>query len=112
MLSQIPCGTEGLEQLVCDGKTLRGLAVDNEDGSTRFVAQVSVYSWALRLAMAQMAYDTGKSHERAVLQELLATIDLEGVLIQADALPTTKSLFDDVSPKAPTCCRSSLPRSS
>jgi hypothetical protein len=111
MLSQILCGTEGLEQLVCDGKTLRGSAVDNEDGSTRSVAQVSVNARALGVAMAQMAYDTGQSHERAELQELLATIDLEGVLIQADAFQTTKSFFDGASPRPPMCCRRSPPRS-
>ena len=36
MISQIPGGTEGLEQLVCDGKTLRGSAVETEDGSHRY----------------------------------------------------------------------------
>jgi hypothetical protein len=36
MISQIPGGIEGLEQLVCDGKTLRGSAVQTEDGSHRY----------------------------------------------------------------------------
>ena len=31
MISQIPDGAEALEQLVCDGKTLRGSAVETED---------------------------------------------------------------------------------
>ena len=34
MISQIPGGSEGLEQLFCDGKTLRGSAVQTEDGVT------------------------------------------------------------------------------
>ena len=42
MISQIPGGSEGLDQLVCDGKTLRGSAVEAEDGRHRFVAQVTV----------------------------------------------------------------------
>jgi hypothetical protein len=42
MVSQIPDGAEGLEQLVCDSKTLRGSAVAAEDGSHRFVAQVDL----------------------------------------------------------------------
>jgi hypothetical protein len=42
MISQIPGGTEVLDQLVCDGKTLRGSAVEVEDGNHRFVAQVTV----------------------------------------------------------------------
>ncbi|MFN6133625.1 MAG: hypothetical protein ACK46L_12125, partial [Synechococcaceae cyanobacterium] len=36
MVSQIPDGAEGLDQLVCDGKTLRGSAVAAEDGSHRY----------------------------------------------------------------------------
>ncbi len=37
MISQIPGGTDGLDQLVCDGKTLRGSAIEAEDGNHRFV---------------------------------------------------------------------------
>jgi hypothetical protein len=36
MISQIPDGTEALDQLVCDGKTLRGSAVETEDGNHRY----------------------------------------------------------------------------
>jgi hypothetical protein len=103
MLAQIPGGAEALDELVCDGKTLRGSAVEAADGSNRFVAQVTVYSRALGVAMAQTAYDTGESHERKVLQELLSGMDLEGVLVQTDALHTTKSFFRGASPRGPTC---------
>ena len=102
MLSQIPGGAEGLDQLVCDGKTLRGSAVEGKDGKHQFVAQVTVYSRALGVALAQMAYDTGESHERAALRELLAGMDLEGVLIQADALHTTRDFFAGASSRVPT----------
>ena len=34
-------GAEALDQLVCDGKTLRGSAIETEDGKHRFVAQVT-----------------------------------------------------------------------
>lgn len=102
MISQIPGGADGLDQLVCDGKTLRGSAIETEDGNHRFVAQVTVYARALGIALAQKAYDTSESSERAVLQELLATLDLEGVLIQADALHTTQSFFAGASPRGPT----------
>jgi len=76
MISQIPDGAEGLDQLVCDGKTLRGSAVETDDGSHRFVAQVTVYARALGVALVQKAYDTGESSERKVLKELLSTLDL------------------------------------
>ncbi|MCX5931321.1 MAG: ISAs1 family transposase [Cyanobacteria bacterium] len=102
MISQIPGGAEGLDQLVCDGKTLRGSAVETEDGTHRFVAQVTVYARALGVALAQKAYDTGESSERAALKELLASLDLEGVLIQVDALHTTQAFFTDASPRGAT----------
>ena len=38
MISQIPGGSEGWDQLVSDGKTLRGSAVEAENGSHCFVA--------------------------------------------------------------------------
>ena len=103
MISQIPGGEDGLDQLVCDGKTLRGSAIETEDGSHRFVAQVTVYARALGVALAQKSYDTGESSERAALQELLSTLDLDGVLIQADALHTTRPFFSGARSRAPTC---------
>lgn len=66
------------------------------------VAQVTVYARALGVALAQKAYDSGESHERAALQELLATMVLEGVLIQAGALHTTQAFFGGASPRGPT----------
>jgi hypothetical protein len=42
MISQIPGGADGLEQLVCDGKTLRGSAIETKKGNHCFVAQVTV----------------------------------------------------------------------
>ena len=53
MVTQIPGGAAGLDQLLCDGKTLRGSAIESEDGNHRFVAQVTVYARALSVAMAQ-----------------------------------------------------------
>jgi hypothetical protein len=103
MISQIPGGAEGLDQLVCDGKTLRGSAIDTEDGSHRFVAQVTVYARALGIALAQKTYDTHASSERTALKELLRTLDLDGVLIQADALHTTQAFFDGAWTRGPTC---------
>lgn len=103
MISQIPGGAEGLDQLVCDGKTLRGSAIETEDGSHRFVAQVTVYARALGIALAQKTYDTHASSERTALKELLSTLDLDGVLIQADALHTTQAFFDGAWTRGPTC---------
>jgi hypothetical protein len=122
MISQIPGGEDHLDQLVCDGKTLRGSvprqppwppanfivggqgsAIETDDGNHRFVAQVTVYARALGVALAQKTYDTHESSERAALKELLSSLDLNGVLIQADALHTTQSFFDGASLRGPTC---------
>ena len=102
MIRQIPGGSEGLEQLVCDGKTLRGSAIETEDGKHRFVAQVTLYARALGVALAQKTYDTHESSERSALKELLSTLDLDGVLIQADALHTTQAFFDGAWSRGPT----------
>ena len=83
MISQIQGGAEGLEQLVCDGKTLRGSAIETEDGKHRFVAQVTLDARALGVALSHKTYDTHVSSERSALRELLSTMKLDGVLIQA-----------------------------
>jgi hypothetical protein len=102
MISQIPDGAGGLDQLVCDGKTLRGSAIETDEGHYRFVAQVTVYARALGVALAQTSYDTHESSERAALRELLGTMDLNGKLIQADALHTTQDFFAGASHGEPT----------
>ena len=36
MISQIPGGTTARDQLVCDGKTLKGSAIETADGNHRY----------------------------------------------------------------------------
>lgn len=104
LVSHIPGGTGGADQLVCDGKILRGSAAMTEDGSHRFVAHVTVYAPALGVALVQKAYDTNESSERTALKELLSTLDLDAALIQADALHTTQPFFDGALSRGPTSC--------
>ncbi len=73
MLSQIPGGTDGLEQLVCDGKSLRGSAIQTDEGSYRVVAKVAVYARALGVALAQKAYDTHGNDGPKKLRSTLRT---------------------------------------
>ena len=105
MLAQIADQDRDLDQLICDGKTMRGSASqpDGADGATRFVTQVTLYARELGVAIAQTSYDTGACHERAALKQLLGTLDLEGVLIQADALHTSPSFFSSPPSRGPTC---------
>ena len=61
-----------------------------------------MYARALGVAMAQKTYDTHESSERAAHKELLSSLDLEGVLIQADALHKTQSFFAGATPAEKT----------
>ena len=101
-IAQIPGGAGDLEQLVCDGKTLRGSIEPTAAGGSVFIAQVTLYSAALGVAISQACYATGENHERAVLRQLLGELDLEGVLIQADALHTQKPFFGSSRSRGPT----------
>ena len=86
---------EELDTLVCDGKTLRGSIAETDSGATRFIAQVSLYSQSLGVAIAQTTYATDAGSETQALRQLLEAIELEGVLVQADALHANRpfSLF-------------------
>ena len=62
------------------------------------------YSAALGLAIAQGCYETNQGNEHAELKKLLGELDLEGVLIKADALHTHKAFFDSSRSRGPTSC--------
>lgn len=81
-----PGVAEELETLVCDGKTLRGSIAENDTGAARFIAQVSLYSQTLGVAIGQTTYATDAGGEIQALRQLLEAVELEGVLVQADAL--------------------------
>jgi hypothetical protein len=107
-IAQIPGGAADLDQLVCDGKTLRGSIEPATGGGSAFIAQVTLYSAALGVAISQACYAcyacyaTGVNHERAVLRQLLGELDLEGLLIQADALHTQRPFFGSSRSRGPT----------
>jgi hypothetical protein len=105
MPAQIAHQDKDVEQIICDGKTLRGSAAQpgGTDGATRFVTEVTLYARKLGLAIAQTSLDTGECHERAALKQLLGTLNPEGVLIQADSLQTSPAFFNSPPCRAPTC---------
>jgi hypothetical protein len=103
-IAQIPGGATELDQLICDDKTLRGSIESTKGGGSAFIAQVTLYSAALAVAISQACFATGENHERAVLKQLLGELDLEGVLIQADALHTQKPFFNSSRSRGPTSC--------
>jgi hypothetical protein len=100
--AQIPGGAADLDHLVCDGKTLRGSIEPTAGGGYAFIAQVTLYSADLGVAISQACYTTGDNHERAVLRQLLGELDLEGVLIQTDALHTQRPFFGSSRSRGPT----------
>jgi hypothetical protein len=89
-IAQNTSDTGDLDQLVCDGKTLRRSIEPIPGGSSGFIIQFTLYSAALGVAISQPCYATGENQERAVLRQLLGELELEGVLIQADALYTQR----------------------
>jgi hypothetical protein len=101
-IAQMPCGATDLDQLVCDDKTLRGSYEPTAGGGSAFIAQVTLYSAAIGVAISQACYATGANHERAELRQLLAELELEGVLIQADALHIQKPFFGSSRSRGPT----------
>ena len=52
----MPGGAVDLDQLVCDGKTLRGSIEPTTVGGSSFIAQVTLYSAALGVAISQACY--------------------------------------------------------
>jgi hypothetical protein len=60
-------------------------------GYSVLIADVTLYSAALGVAMSQACYATTCNHERAMLRQLLRQLDLEGVLIQRmDSIPSDR----------------------
>jgi len=53
-----------VDTLVCDGKTLRGSIAETATWAARFIAQVSLYSNSLGVAIAQSTYATDAGGER------------------------------------------------
>ena len=94
-----PGVTETVDTLVCDGKTLRGSIAETDSGAMKFIAQVSLYSETLGVAIAQTTYATDASGEIQALRQLLEAVELEGVLVQADALHANRP-FSFTSPSA------------
>jgi hypothetical protein len=100
-IAQIPGDALDLDQVVCDGKTLKSSIIPTAGGGSAFIAQVTLYTAALGVAIIQACNATGKNYERAVLRQLLGELDLEGVLIQTDALHTQRPFFGSSRSRAP-----------
>jgi transposase-like protein len=63
----------------------------------RFIAQVSLYSQSLGVAIAQTTHSTDAGGETQALRQLLEAVELDAVLVQADALHANRP-FSSTSP--------------
>lgn len=97
-----PGVSDTVDTLVCDGKTLRGSIAETASGAARFIAQVSLYSNSLGVAIAQSTYSTDAGGEIKALRQLLNRVELEGLLVQADALHANRPFSSTSSSVAPT----------
>jgi hypothetical protein len=73
-ISQNPCGAADLDQLVCDGKTLRGSIEPITGGGSAFIAQVTLYSAALGVAISQACYVGTPEKARSAAAQLVSAI--------------------------------------
>ena len=103
---------------MCGGKTLRGSIEPTAGGGSAYGLRPTASTlpgspcirlhWGWRTASqkpdgySQACYATGENHESEVLRQLLGELNLEGVLIQADALHTQKPFFDSCRSRGPT----------
>jgi len=99
LMAAQPGVADELDARVCDGKTLRGSIAENNSGASCFIAQVSLYSQTVGVAISQITYTTVASGEIQALRLLLEAVELEGVMVQADALHAN-CLFSFTSPSA------------
>jgi hypothetical protein len=96
----LACVATGFRKAI--GKTLRGSIDETASDAARFIAQVSLYSNSLGVAIAQNIYATDAGGEIAALRQLLDRVELEGLLVQADALHANRPFFSTSNSVAPT----------
>jgi hypothetical protein len=58
-----------------------------------YIAQASLYANTLGVAILQSTYATDEGGEIAALRALLEHLELEGLLVQADALHANRPVF-------------------
>jgi hypothetical protein len=83
------------DQIVIDGKTVRGAAARRGDAVEAGLHLVSAYAPALVAVLDQLE-TTGKGQEMAAAQLLLGTLPLKGRLVTADALHTQREFCQTV----------------
>lgn len=83
------------EQIVIDGKTVRGAAARRQDEEVGGLHLVAAYVPALATVLEQCE-TVGKGQEMAAAQLLLGALELKGRLITADALHTQRAFCQEI----------------
>ena len=83
---------------------LQGSIEPTAGGGSAIIAQVTIYSAALGVAINQACYATGENHERAVMRQRLGMMDLEGVIISIIPLHTHQPFFGNSRSREPASC--------
>jgi hypothetical protein len=75
-----------------DGKSIRGTVEDYNTSSQNFVSIVSVFASQRGLVLGMDKFDNKKESEIVIVQNLITTLDLKGVVFSFDSLHCQKKL--------------------
>jgi predicted transposase YbfD/YdcC len=78
------------EWINCDGKGIKGTMTDYEQKYQNFVSIVSMYCSRSGVVLSAQAMNNRDKSEIEVLRELIASLDITGVIITADAIHCQK----------------------
>ena len=79
------------EWVAIDGKSIKGTVKETQTPYQNFVSLVSVYSCNQGLVLATQQFESNQTNELKVVQTLLETLHLEGVVFSMDALHCQKN---------------------
>ena len=81
------------EWISCDGKGIKGTMTDYERKYQNFVSIVSMYCSRSGIVLSAKAMNNKDESEIVVLRDLIASLDISGVIITADAIHCQKKLW-------------------
>jgi hypothetical protein len=81
------------EWIACDGKGIRGSITECSSKYQNFVNIVSIYCTKAGVVLSMMAVNNKDTNEITALRKILEALELEGLVITADAIHCQKKLF-------------------
>lgn len=79
------------EWVAMDGKSIKGTVEEPQTAYQNFVSLVSVYSCNQGLVLATQQFESNQTNELKVVQTMLETLHLEGIVFTMDALHCQKN---------------------